>query len=81
MRLYDFPFDLKYTVTRFSITIDNDEGDVETENCTGNLWSARAQSMLSRLVRPGRLVTIDDIRAQGPDGRSRKLPSLVYYIK
>ncbi|MGZ3840092.1 MAG: type IX secretion system motor protein PorM/GldM [Flavisolibacter sp.] len=77
----DFPFDLKYSVTSFSLSIDNDEGDVETADCTGNGWSTKAQGMISRLVKPGRLVTIDAIRAQGPDGRTRKLPSLVYYIK
>ena len=77
----DFPFDLKYGVTSFSISIDNDEGDVETSECTGNTWNTKAQSMINRLVKPGRLVTIDGIRAQGPDGRSRKLPSLVFYIK
>jgi hypothetical protein len=32
-------------------------------------------------LKAGRLVTIDNIRATGPDGRNRKLPSLVYYIK
>jgi gliding motility-associated protein GldM len=77
----DFPFDLKYSVVSFSVSIDNDEGDVETSDCTGNTWNSKAQSMISRLVKPGRLVTIDGIRAQGPDGRVRKLPSLVYYIK
>jgi gliding motility-associated protein GldM len=77
----DFPFDLKYNVVSFSLSIDNDEGDVETADCTGNTWNSKAQSMISRLVKAGRLVTIDGIRAQGPDGRVRKLPSLVYYIK
>ncbi|MGN6164091.1 MAG: gliding motility protein GldM [Flavisolibacter sp.] len=77
----DFPFDLKYGVTSFSLSIDNDEGDVETADCTGNTWNSKAQSIINRLIKPGRLVTIDGIRASGPDGRSRKLPSLVYYIK
>ncbi|HEU0111186.1 MAG TPA: gliding motility protein GldM [Flavisolibacter sp.] len=77
----DFPFDLKYSVTSFSITVDNDEGDVETADCTGNTWNSRAQGIINRLIKPGRLVTLDGIRATGPDGRSRKLPSLVYYIK
>jgi gliding motility-associated protein GldM len=77
----DFPFDLKYSVTNFSISIDNDEGDVETSECTGNTWNSKAQSIINKLVKPGRLITIDGIRATGPDGRSRKLPSLVYYIK
>jgi len=75
----DFPFELKYTVTSFTLTADNAEGDIEEAPCTGNLWSPKAQTMIKNLA-PGRTVTVDDIRAVGPDGRSQKLPSLVYYI-
>lgn len=76
----DFPFDLRYTVTSFTLTSDTDDGDIVEANCTGNTWSAQAQGILKGL-KAGKLVTIDNIRAQGPDGRNRKLPSLVYYIK
>ena len=76
----DFPFELKYTVTSFSISADNDEGDIDEATVTGNLFSGKSAQIVKGL-KPGRLVTIDNIRAQGPDGRSRKLPSLVYYIK
>jgi len=76
----DFPFELKYTVTSFTITADNDEGDIDEAPVTGNLFTGKAAQIVKNL-KPGRLVTIDNIRAQGPDGRSRKLPSLVYYIK
>jgi len=75
----DFPFDLKYTVTSFTLTADNAEGDIEEAPCTGNLWSPKALTMIKNLA-PGRTVTVDDIRALGPDGRTQKLPSLVYYI-
>lgn len=76
----DFPFELKYSVTSFTLTSDNDDGDIDEAPCTGNTWSPKAQQII-RNMKPGRLVTIDNIRAMGPDGRSRRLPSLVYYIK
>ena len=76
----DFPFELQYRVTSFTLTSDTDDGDIVEANCTGNTWSAQAQGILKGL-KAGKLVTIDNIRAQGPDGRNRKLPSLVYYIK
>jgi len=77
----DFPLALKYSVVSFTITADDPaSGDILEENCTGNLWSPRALSMVKNLT-AGRMVTIDNLRAQGPDGRIQKLPSLVYYIK
>jgi gliding motility-associated protein GldM len=76
----DFPFELKYSVSSFTISADNDDGDIDEAACTGNTWSSKAQQIV-RNLKPGRLVTIDNIRAVGPDGTNRKLPSLVYYIK
>jgi gliding motility-associated protein GldM len=77
----DFPLALKYSVVSFTITADDPaSGDILEENCTGNLWSPKAQSIVKNLS-AGRMVTIDNLRAQGPDGRVQKLPSLVYYIK
>jgi hypothetical protein len=76
----DFPLNLKYSVVSFTLTADNADGDIDEAPCTGNLWSPKAQTMI-RNLQTGRLVTIDNIRAVGPDGRNQKLPSLVYYIK
>ena len=76
----DFPFELSYRVTSFTLTSDTDDGDIVEASCTGNTWSTQAQGILKGL-KAGKLVTLDNIRAQGPDGRNRKLPSLVYYIK
>lgn len=75
-----FPFDIKYQVTRFTVSADTDDGYIDEAPCTGNMWSAKAQQII-RNLKAGRTVTIDDLYAQGPDGRSMKLPSLVYYIK
>ncbi|MFN4313006.1 MAG: gliding motility protein GldM [Chitinophagaceae bacterium] len=77
----DFPLNLKYEVVSFTITADDAAtGDILEENVTGNLWSPRAQNIV-RNLKAGGLVTIDNLRAKGPDNRVQKLPSLVYYIK
>jgi gliding motility-associated protein GldM len=76
----DFPFELQYKVTKFTISADTDDGYIDDAACTGNTWSSEAQRILNGL-KPGRTVMIDDINAVGPDGRNQKLPSLVYYIK
>jgi len=76
----DFPFELTYKVTSFSIAADTDDGDIAEAASEGNTWSPQARAIINR-VHGGQTVTIDNIRAVGPDGRSRKLPSLVYYIK
>ncbi len=75
----DFPFDIKYKVTSFLLSTDSDDGDIAEAPVTGNSWGS-AQNVL-RQVKPGKTVYVDNIRAMGPDGRSRNLPSLVYYIK
>ncbi len=77
----DFPFDLKYLVVSFTLTVDDENGDIHEAPCQGNTWSREALSNINTYVKPGRMVTLDNIRAQGPDGRVRKIPGLVYYIK
>ncbi|MCW3074303.1 MAG: hypothetical protein JWP69_1372 [Flaviaesturariibacter sp.] len=76
----DFPFDLQYTVTSYTISTDSDDGDIAEANIQGNAWGNAARNVLSQ-VKPQKTVYIDNIRALGPDGRSMKLPSILYYIK
>ncbi len=76
----DFPLNLKYTVTSFTLAADNADGDIDEAPCTGYQWSPKALNMI-RNLQPGRTVSIENIRAVGPDGRSQKLPGLTYYIK
>lgn len=77
----DFPFDLKYTVTQFTISTDSDDGDIVETTCTGNAFSPRAQEIIRTQVKAGKTVYIDNIRVQGEDGQNKKVASLVYYIK
>ncbi|MCR6720544.1 MAG: gliding motility protein GldM [Chitinophagaceae bacterium] len=77
----DFPLALKFEVVSFTITADDPAtGDILEENVTGNMWSPRALNLIKNL-KPGGMVTIDNLRAKGVDNRVQKLPSLVYYIK
>jgi gliding motility-associated protein GldM len=77
----DFPFDLKYTVTQFTLSTDSDDGDIVETTCTGNAFNARAQEIIRTQVKTGKTVYIDNIRVLGEDGQNKKVPSLVYYIK
>lgn len=77
----DFPFDLKYTVTQFTISTDSDEGDYVEAIVQGNAFSGNATNLIKTHVKAGKTVYIDNIRAVGEDGQNKKVPSLVYYIK
>jgi gliding motility-associated protein GldM len=77
----DFPFELSYTVVSYTFTIDTDEGDIVSEQSSTNTFSGRVKAAIDRHVKPGKLITIDNIRVKGPDGRTTSAPSLLYYIK
>jgi gliding motility-associated protein GldM len=76
----DFPLDLKYSVTSFSIVADTEDGDVATADCTGNAWSPKARQIINGL-KAGQLITIENIYCVGEDGRRRKLPALLYNMR
>ncbi|MEO8406319.1 MAG: gliding motility protein GldM [Chitinophagaceae bacterium] len=76
----DFPFELQYTVVSFTLTCDTDD-DIISVPATGNTFSGPVRAAIDRHVKAGRLVTIDNIRVKGPDGRVSPAPSLIYYIK
>ncbi|HEY0066569.1 MAG TPA: GldM family protein, partial [Flavisolibacter sp.] len=77
----DFPLNLSYKVTSFQVVADDPEtGDVAVIDCQGNTWNDRAKRAIARL-QPGDIITIENIRCLGPDGRTTTLPSLLYNIK
>jgi gliding motility-associated protein GldM len=77
----DFPFDLKYTVTSYEISTDDDNGEFVDAKVQGNAFNGPAQGLLRNHVKAGKTVYVDNIRVTGPDGQNKKVPSLVYYIK
>lgn len=76
----DFPFELKYEVVSYTFSVDTDEGDIATADGTGNAFSGKVRTIINQHVKAGKLVTIDNIRVRGPDGRISPAPSLLYYI-
>ncbi|MGC4035724.1 MAG: gliding motility protein GldM [Chitinophagaceae bacterium] len=77
----NFFYETQFNVVSFRMTGEGDGfGDgVEDANNTGATWK-EAQKIVSK-ARPGSFITIEDIRAVGPDGRTRKLTPLIYTLK
>ncbi len=76
----NFPFELEYNVVSYTFTCDTDD-DIVTIPGQGAAFSGAVRNAINQHVQAGRMVTIDDIRVKGPDGRTTSAPSLVYYIK
>ena len=76
----NFPFELSYDVVSFTFTCDTDE-DIVSIPGSGAAFSGAVRNAINQYVQAGRMVTIDNIRVKGPDGRTTTAPSLVYYIK
>lgn len=79
--MMDFPFELKYEVTSFTFTVDTDEGDIVSIPVNGNAFAGAVKNAINTHVKAGKMVTIDNIKVKGPDGRTVTAPSLIYYIK
>lgn len=75
----NFPLNLKYTVTRFTVVGTNEDGDIIKEVCNGNTFTPRAKQMMKNL-KSGDIITFEEIRAKGPDNREMKLGALLYNI-
>lgn len=78
--LENFFYETQFNVTSFRMTGDG-EGfeNIEEKTNTGAAWN-EARSIINK-CRPGSFVTIEEIHCVGPDGRNRKLPPLLYYLK
>jgi gliding motility-associated protein GldM len=76
----NFPFQLDYSVVSYTFTCDTDD-DIISIPATGALFQGSVKTALDRHVKAGRMVTIENIRVKGPDGRVTSVPSLFYYIK
>jgi gliding motility-associated protein GldM len=76
----DFPFELSYDVVSFTFTCDTDDGDIVSVPSGGAAFAGAVRSAINTHVKADKLVTIDNIRVRGPDGRTSPAPSLIYYI-
>jgi gliding motility-associated protein GldM len=77
----NFFYETQFNVVSFRITGDGagfDEG-IEDKVNSGAAWN-EAKSIVNR-CRAGSYITIEDIRAVGPDGRTRKLTPMIFNLK
>jgi gliding motility-associated protein GldM len=78
--LENFFYETQFNVISFRMTGDGDGfADIDEKMNTGATWN-EARSIINK-CRPGSFVTIEDIRAVGPDGRTRKLPPMLFNLK
>jgi gliding motility-associated protein GldM len=76
--LPDFDFDLNYNITGFTVLYSDNRGDFEEQSNNSNLTPAQ-KNLIGRLTR-GKNLIIKDIKALGPDGRTRELMPIILKI-
>ena len=76
--LENFEFDLTYTVTGFTVSV-NDKGFDITEPSNNNRLTAKQKNLINNL-RAGQRLWIEKITAVGPDGSTRNLPPIILKI-
>jgi gliding motility-associated protein GldM len=76
--LPDFDFDLQYQVTGFTILYSDKGSDFEETSTNSNLTS-KQKDLIGRLTR-GKNLIIKDIKALGPDGRTKELLPVILKI-
>lgn len=76
--LPDFDFDLQYQVTGFSVLYSDRGNDYEEPSTSSNL-TAKQKDLINRLTR-GKNLIIKDIKAIGPDGRTKELSPIILKI-
>jgi len=77
--LENFDFDLKFVVTSFTVSA-NIKGFVKDEPSKSAAFTPAQKALINQLA-PGSRVSIDDIKAKGPDGSIRDLGSINFKLK
>ena len=76
--LPDFDFDLQYTVTGFTVLYSDKGADFEESSNNSNL-TPKQKDLIGRLTR-GKNLIIKDIKALGPDGKTKELQPVILKI-
>jgi len=75
----DFEFDMNFYITSFKFS-GNRKGDIVDISGNGNSLTAQMKDFI-RAARRGDKVILEDIYAKGPDGKNRKLSSIVLTLQ
>jgi len=78
--LDDFPFDVKFKIQRYKLTIIKPRSDAVTIAGSGGNFAGAVKGAINSIT-PGTRVFFEDIVSVGPDGRQRILPSLAFSVK
>jgi gliding motility-associated protein GldM len=76
--LPDFDFDLQYQVTGFTVLYSDKGADFEETSANSNL-TPKQKDLIGRLTR-GKNLIIKDIKALGPDGKTKELQPIILKI-
>jgi len=77
--LEDFAFDLKYKVTKYTVTTTINGMTTEKQK-KGSEFDAEIRNLIKNLKANSKLI-IEDIEAVGPDGTPRALSPIVFKVK
>jgi gliding motility-associated protein GldM len=75
----DFEFNLNFVITGFKFS-GNRKGDIIDYSGSGNSLTAQMKDFI-RGARRGEKIILEDIFAKGPDGKTRKLNSIVLTLQ
>ncbi len=78
--LEDFLFDAKFQVKGYELIVSEPGQDLQSAVNSGAKFGDRCSRLIAK-AKPGTVYYFDDIRAVGPDGKTRKLPSIAFQIK
>ncbi|MGB1204121.1 MAG: gliding motility protein GldM [Chitinophagales bacterium] len=78
-RLKDFDFDAKFKVVGFEMTLAERGQDLLTCVNGGSKFGGQCANLIKR-AKVGSIYYFDNIRAKGPDGTTRKLPTISFKV-
>ncbi len=77
--LENFDFDIRFKIVGFNMTFAAKRQDLVEARVNGPLFDSKCKEFLNK-AKPGDMIYFDEIRAQGPDGTTRKLPSIAFKL-
>ncbi len=75
----NFDFELEFKIIEFSVSTTDKGGYLLEEKANGTLFTKQQQDLIKNLRRHSR-VTIEDVKAVGPDGSVRTLAPIVFEV-
>ena len=76
----DFDFDAKFNVIGFEMTLVEKGQDLQICNNNGGRFEGTCATYQQK-AKVGNIYYFDNIKAKGPDGSTRTLPSISFKIK